>query len=75
MKHYLKKLEETVKSQWYKAALCDYGGESLSYCNIATEVEKYHFFFKAAGVKKGDKIAICGRNSARWGVSFWAVNT
>ncbi|MCR5364390.1 MAG: AMP-binding protein [Bacteroidales bacterium] len=75
MKHYLKKLEETVKSQWHKAALCDYGGESLSYCNIATEVEKYHFFFKAAGVKKGDKIAICGRNSARWGVSFWAVNT
>ena len=75
MKHYLKKLEETVKSQWQKAALCDFGGESISYGILATEVEKYHFFFKAAGINRGDKIAICGRNSARWGVSFWAINT
>ena len=75
MKHYLQTLEATIRNNWDLAAVADYGGESFSYGELATKVEAIRLFFEKVGVKKGDKIAICARNSARWAVSFWAVNT
>ena len=74
MKHYLKTLENTVCNHWNLKALCDYGGESFTYGNLATHVEQMRLFFAAIGVKKGDKIAICARNSARWAMTFWGIN-
>ena len=74
MKHYLKTLENTVRNHWNLKALCDYGGESFTYGNLATHVEQMRLFFAATGIKKGDKIAICARNSARWAMAFWGVN-
>ena len=74
MKHYLKNLEETIRNHWNLKALCDYGGESFTYGNLATHVEQMRLFFAATGIKKGDKIAICARNSARWGMTFWGIN-
>ena len=74
MKHYLKTLENTVRNHWNLKALCDYGGESFTYGNLATHVEQMRLFFAAIGVKKGDKIAICARNSARWAMTFWGIN-
>ena len=75
MKHYLQTLEATIRNNWDLAAVADYGGESFSYGELATKVEAIRLFFEKVGVKKGDKIAICARNSARWAISFWAVNT
>ncbi|MBR1595842.1 MAG: AMP-binding protein [Phocaeicola sp.] len=74
MEHYLKKLEDTVRNQWHQKALCDYNGDSFSYADIAANVEKFKVFLTNAGIKKGEKIAICARNSARWAMTFWEIN-
>ena len=74
MEHYLKKLEDTVRNQWHQKALCDYNGDSFSYADIAANVEKFKVFLTNAGIKKGEKIAICARNSARWTMAFWEIN-
>ena len=74
MRHYLSKLEETVREQWTRKALCDYNGDSFTYAQLATNIERFRIFFEAAGIKKGDKIALCARNSARWAMTFWGIN-
>ena len=74
-KHYLWKLQETVKSCWDKNALCNYGGESFTFRDLATNIEKFHILFEQSGIRKGDKVAICAKNTARWAVSFFAINT
>lgn len=75
MRHYLSRLEETMKAHWDDKALCNWKGEEFTFGQVAEYIEKFHILFEAAGVKKGDKIAICAKNSARWGISFLAVNT
>ncbi len=74
MRHYLKNLEDTVHSQWTRKALCDYNGDSFTYAQLAINVERFRIFFAATGIGKGDKIAICARNSARWAMTFWGIN-
>jgi len=74
-KHYLWKLQETVKSCWDKNALCNYGGESFTFRDLATNIEKFHILFEQSGIRRGDKVAICAKNTARWAVSFFAINT
>ena len=74
MRHYLKNLEETVREQWTRKALCDYNGDSFTYAQLATNIERFRIFFDTAGIEKGDKIAICARNSARWAMTFWGIN-
>ena len=70
MKHYLKKLEDSIRSHWEQKALCDYGGEEFTYGDIATQIEQFRLFLDEAGISKGEKIALCGRNSARWAMTF-----
>ena len=74
MKHYLKKLEEQVHLRADKPALCDYQGASYTYAQMAAYIEQMHIFFQAAGIRKGDKISLVARNSARWALNFLAVN-
>ena len=74
-KHYLWKLQETVKGCWDKKALCNYKGESFTFSDLAANIEKFHILFEQSGIRKGDKIAICAKNTARWAVSFFAINT
>ena len=74
MRHYLSKLEQTVREQWTQKALCDYNGDSFTYAQLATNIERFRIFFAAAGINKGDKIALCARNSARWAMTFWGIN-
>ena len=75
MRAYLKKLEEQVRLRADKPALCDYEGEAYTYAQVAATLAQYHLFFAAAGIRKGDKISLVGRNSARWAQLFLAVNT
>ncbi|MCQ2183201.1 MAG: AMP-binding protein [Bacteroidales bacterium] len=75
MKHYFSNLERTIKSHWDKPAVSNYNGETFTYGELATKVAKFHIFFESIGVRKGDKIALCAKNSARWGVSFIAITT
>ena len=68
-------LENTIKNHWNLDALTDYEGKTLQYNDVARKVEKLHILFENAGVEKGDKIALCGRNSAHWAVAFIATLT
>ena len=74
MRHYLKNLEDTIRNHWDLKALCDYGGDNFTYADLAKNIERFRIFFSATGIGKGDKIAICARNSARWAMTFWGVN-
>ncbi len=75
MKHYFTRLEEAIKGNWERRALANYKGESFTFGELATQVAKFHVFFNAIGLKKGDKLALCAKNSARWGIAFFAANT
>ncbi len=74
MVHYLKTLEATIRQHWTQNALCDYNGDTFSYANLATNIEQFRIFFAATGIGKGDKIALCARNCARWAMTFWGIN-
>jgi len=73
--HYLERLQEATRKFWNKPALNNIGGETFDYAQMATQIEKFHLVFEALGFKKGDKIAICAQNGARWGMAYMAVNT
>ena len=68
-------IENSIKENWDLDALTDYNGATLQYKDVARKIEKVHLIFEASGIKKGDKIAICGRNSSHWGVTFLATLT
>ncbi|MCQ2176572.1 MAG: AMP-binding protein [Bacteroidales bacterium] len=73
--HYLSIMQDTFKNNWNNPALCNYKGEEFTFEQVALNIEKFHIFFENAGIRKGDKISLCARNSARWAVSFLAINT
>ena len=75
MEHYLNHINAAIKKYWDSPALCNFGAETLTYGDVATGIEKYHILFKECGIEKDDKIAICARNSAQWGVAFLAAAT
>ncbi|MGN0201510.1 MAG: AMP-binding protein [Candidatus Cryptobacteroides sp.] len=75
MINYLEKLQGTIRENWGAKALSNYKGEDFTFGELATTIEEFHVFFRKIGIKKGDKIAICASNSARWAVTFLAVNT
>ncbi|MBO4606638.1 MAG: AMP-binding protein, partial [Prevotella sp.] len=68
-------IEKSIKENWNADALTDYKGITLQYHDVARKIEKLHIMFESSGVKKGDKIALCGRNSAGWASAFLATLT
>ena len=66
-------LEQSVRKNWYLPALTDYQGETVYYKDFALSIAKLHAYFKAGGVEKGDKIALCGRNSSNWAIAFFGT--
>lgn len=75
MKPYLQKLTETVRAQWDQPALSDYRGATFCYRDVAMWVESLHLICRASGIGKGDRIVLCGRNSASWAVAYLATIT
>ena len=73
--HYLSKLENVTKAYWNDAALCNFGGSRYTYGEVAANIEKIHLLLEAAGVKKGDKVTLCARNTAEWAIAFLGINT
>lgn len=75
-KHYLAYLQGTMQTHWDRLAMKDLDGEnSYSYAEMASAITKLHTTWKACGIKEGDKIALCGRNCANWGLLFLAVES
>lgn len=68
-------IEQSIIKNWDKDALTDYQGITLQYKDVARKIAKFHIVLESAGIKPGDKIAVCGRNSAHWGVAFLATIT
>ena len=68
-------IEQSIKDNWLLDALTDYKGATLQYHDVARKIEKLHIMMDAAGIQKGDRIAVCGRNSAHWAVAFLATLT
>ena len=68
-------IERSIIKNWHLDALTDYKGATLQYHDVARKIEKLHILFENSDVKKGDKIAVCGRNSSQWAVAFLAIIT
>ena len=68
-------IQKSIVDNWDFDALTDYRGATLQYHDVARKIEKLHIMFENSGVKKGDKIALCGRNSAHWATAFLATLT
>ena len=75
-KHYLSYLQETMHSNWNSLAMKDLDGvNSYTYAELATSIAKLHITWREMGIKEGDKIALCGRNCANWGLLFLAAES
>ena len=72
---FIKYIEQSIVKNWNRDALTDYKGITLQYKDVARKIAKFHIVLEAAGIKPGDKIAVCGRNSAHWAVTFLATIT
>lgn len=68
-------IEQSIINNWHLDALTDYKEATLQYHDVARKIEKLHILFENSGVIKGDKIAVCGRNSSQWAVAFLAIVT
>ena len=68
-------IEQSIIKNWDKDALTDYKGITLQYKDVARNIAKFHIVLESAGIQPGDKIAVCGRNSAHWAVTFLATIT
>ena len=75
MQHFFTRLETQIKSNWDLKALCNYKGESFTFGQLATQIEKFHTFFNKIDIKRGEKVAICAKNTARWGMAFFSSTT
>ena len=63
-------IAESIRKNWKRPALSDLNGTTLTYGALAAQIGKMHLIFRAAGLKPGDKVALCARNSAHWAASF-----
>ena len=72
---FIQLVEESIRKNWNLDALTDYKGMTLQYRDVARKIEKIHILFEHAGIRKGDKIALCGRNSANWTAAFLGTVT
>ena len=68
-------IQDSIINHWDNDALTDYKGATLQYHDVARKIEKLHIMFESSGIEKGDKIALCGRNSSAWAAAFLAVLT
>ena len=73
MMSFNKTIEKSIVTNWNYDALTDYKGATLQFNDVARKIEKIHILLEQAGINKGDKVAICGRNSAHWAVAFLAT--
>lgn len=66
-------IEESIRKNWNLDAMTDYKGATLQYKDVARKIEKMHILFEHAGIKKGDKIALCGVETAQTGLQHFLV--
>jgi len=72
---YNEMIRQSIQDHWFMDAMSDYGVFTFQYKDVARVIEKLHILFEEAGIEKGDKIALCGRNLSRWGAAFFSILT
>jgi long-chain acyl-CoA synthetase len=72
---YNKMIQQSIHDHWFLDSMSDYGMCTLQYKDVARIIEKMHILFEQAGIERGDKIALCGRNLSRWGAAFFSILT
>ena len=75
MRHYLSILLDTMRENWEKPVLSDYRGETFTFADMASQMARMHRIFEAAGVEKGNRVALAAKNSARWAMAFLSIAT
>ena len=68
-------IEKSIRDNWERPALTNYRGVSYQYRDVARKIAKLHLLYEHAGIKPGERIAICGRNSAQWAVAMLSAVT
>lgn len=71
--HYLNRFQKVTLSGWERQAMSDFEGRDYTYADVASQIVRLNLAFKSAGLVKGDKVAICGKNSVHWGMAFLAT--
>jgi len=66
-------IEQSIRNHWELPAMTDFQGKTHYYKDFAREIDQLHDFFKAVGIQRGDKISVCGKNSANWAIAFFAT--
>ncbi|WP_298646900.1 AMP-binding protein [uncultured Proteiniphilum sp.] len=66
-------IEQSIRIHWEMPAMTDFQGKTFYYKDFAREIDRLHDYFKTAGIQRGDKISVCGKNSARWAISFFGI--
>ena len=66
-------IEHSIKTHWTHQALSDYKGASHTYRDVARQIAEFHLLFQQGGIRRGDRIALCSRNLANWGIAFLAT--
>lgn len=67
--------QQSVRDNWNRLSLTDFNGETLQYKDVARKIAKLHILFEKTGIRPGDRVALCGRNSANWAVIYFATLT
>ena len=73
MKHFLSYIDESIKANWNRPAISNYGANTLTYADVASGIEKMHVLFEKCNIEKGEKIALCAKNCAEWCVAYIAI--
>ncbi|MDE6285581.1 MAG: AMP-binding protein, partial [Muribaculaceae bacterium] len=68
-------IENSIRDNWERPALTNFRGVSYQYRDVARKIAKLHLLFEHAGLQRGERIALCGRNSAQWGTAMLAIVT
>lgn len=71
----MKLIEHSIKEHWHLPSLTDYEGAEHNYKDVARWIEKLHILFEEGGIRPGDKVALCSRNTSNWGIAFLATLT
>ncbi len=66
-------IEQSIRNHWKMPAMTDFQGKTYYYKDFAQEIDQLHDYFEKAGIRRGDKVALCGKNSARWAIAFFAT--
>ena len=75
MIHFIQRFADAAKKNWHKPAVCDYNGDVFLYADVVTQIARIHTLFRRLGVNRGDKVAICANNSARWAVAYLSTTS